>query len=153
MPRHYRESPYVPARDPLRAIPPSRHPFQIWVLAALIISGAANFFTPGSEVLQEGLSPAVHKMWAAIIFASGLICIVSAWWHDRVMGLLLERTGMWTLGVVCPAYALLVYMQTGFSLGVPGVTLTALIGLAAIWRGIHANRELKILRRFMEAVY
>lgn len=149
MPWRYREHPYVPARDPLRAIPPSRHPFQIWVMAALIVSGAANFLTPGSEVLQEGLTPGYHKVWAATVFVASTLALVSAWWPDRVTGLLLERTGLWSIGLSCPIYAIVVYVQTGFGVGVPGITLTALIGIASIWRAVHVGRELRIVRTFM----
>jgi hypothetical protein len=147
--RIYREHPYVPARDPLQAIPPSRHPFQLWVLVALLISGLANFLTPGSEVLQEGLNPLMHKTWALTLTVSALMALASAWWRDRITGLLLERTGLLAMGVSCPLYALIVYLQSGLSVGVPGITLTTLLGGACLNRAIHVHRELKILRHFV----
>jgi len=147
--RTYREHPYVPARDPMHAIPPSRHPFQLWVLGALLLSGLANFLTPGSEVLQEGLNPVAHKSWALIVTVSAVLALISAWWPDRITGLLLERTGLSAMGLVCPLYAAIVVLQSGFGVGVPGITLTAFLGFACIIRAVHVQRELNILRHFV----
>lgn len=147
--RRYREHPYVPARDPLRAIPPSRHPFQFWVMVAMTLSGLANLLTPGSEVLQEGLTPLYHKTWALTVFVSAVLAIVASWWRDRIMGLLMERAALWSMGLACPIYAVVVYAQASIGASAVGVTLTASLGLASLWRAVHVNRELKILRHFV----
>lgn len=149
----YVQRPYTPSRDPLSAIPPSRHPFQFWVMFALVLSGLTNFLTPGSEVLQEGLDPFMHKVWAATLAISCAITLVAAWWRDRVTGLLLERTGLTTMGVICPTYAVIVASQVGAQAGSVGVALTASLGIAGFWRVIHVNRELKILRTWMNTTY
>lgn len=115
----------------------------------MALSGLANLLTPGPEVLQEGLSPFMHKTWALLLFLSATIALVSSWWRDRVMGLLMERLGLTTMGLSSPLYAVVVIYQAGLGVGVLGITLTASVGAASLWRAIHVNRELKILRHFM----
>lgn len=151
MPREYHRQPYVPARDPLAAIPPSRHPFQFWVMFGLILSGASNFFIPGSEVLRQGLDPFSHKVWAGTLMIGAIVTLISAWWKDRITGLLLERIGLVSIGISCPVYAAIVLTQ------VPGIATSAIVmatvGIASIWRAVHVTRELRVLRAFMARNY
>lgn len=151
MPGRYRERPYIPAKDPLAAIPPSRHPFQFWVLFACALGGAGNLFAEGSQVLNE-LPLAFHEVWAITLMAASIAAIVAAWWPDRITGLLLERLGLLSIGLVCPAYALLLvtFSEPPSAVAV-SAALTASVGVAAIWRGgIHVTRELHILRTYVE---
>lgn len=148
-PGRYRERPYVPARDPLNAVPPSRHPFQFWMMFALTVSGAGNFFTPGSEILQRGLDPFFHKTWALTLMVSGMLCLIAAWWPDRATGLLMERIGMVTVGISCPVYAVVVAQATGWETSIVATALTTSAGVASAWRAVHVTRELKLLRMFM----
>lgn len=152
MPDLYRERPYIPARDPLTAIPPSRHPFQFWVMFAMVLSGAGNLFAPGSEVLQQGLDPFFHKVWALTALLGGLLALGGAFWLDRVTGLLVERIGLTTIGLSCPIYSLVVYEAVGAQ-GIVSVALTASVGLASIWRALHVTRELHRLREFIGRHY
>lgn len=146
MPHRYRQRPYVPARDPLSAIPPSRHPFQFLVMLAMVLLGVTNLLTPGSEVLRDGLDPEIHKVWAGMVFLSGSLGLISAFWRDRITGLLMERLALAGLGVACPLYAVIVQIQRGYENASVGITITAFIGLAAWWRRVHVNRELRVLR-------
>lgn len=147
--RRYRERPYVPAKDPLTAIPPSRHPFQFWVMFALAMSGLGNLFTPGSAVLQEGLDPFFHKLWAALLLISAAMALAASFWRDRVSGLLVERIALITMGSICPLYGIVVILQIGFTEGLIGISIMISAGIAALWRAVHVNRELKILRHFV----
>jgi len=138
----------MPARDPLSAIPPSRHPFQFWVIFALSLSGATNFFASGSEVM-ELVNPFFHKVWASTLMIGGALALVGAYWRDRVTGLLLERIALTAIGISCPTYASVFILQVGISAGVGGV-LTLLVGVASLWRVVHVNRELRIMRSFID---
>lgn len=154
-PGRYRERPYVPAKDPLTAIPPSRHPFQFWVLFALAISGAGNFFTPGSEVLQQGLDPLSHKVWAATLMVSGVLGLIAAWWRDRITGLIMERIALVSVGLACPVYGVVVAEATknGWESVLIPTAMTCSIGIAALWRAVHVTRELGLIRDFMDRTY
>lgn len=147
----YRERPYVPARDPLSAIPPSRHPFQVWLMFALVISGASNLFTPGAVTSQ--VDPFFHKIWACTLLVGGLATLVGTFWRDRVTGLLLERLGLGTVGMSSSVFSILAVEQLGLAQGVVGWTLTASVGAAAFWRVVHVNRELAALGHFVAQNY
>ena len=150
MPGRYRDHPYVPARDPLGAIPPSRHPFQFWMMFALVLGGLGNLLTPGSEVLQQGLDPFFHKLWAIVMISGGAIAIVAAWWRDRITGLLLERIALISVGLMAPVYSgALVLSTTDFEAASLTAAFTTSAGLASLWRAAHVSRELKKLRYFV----
>lgn len=144
----YWERPYVPAKDPLAAIPPSRHPFQVWVMFACALGGLGNLITPGSDAARELLHPVFVEIWAVTLLFGGLTALISLFWRDRVMGMLIERLALTAIGISCPTYALILGMAAGLS-AVVGATLTASVGIAALWRVFHINRELRMLRDFM----
>lgn len=144
----YRDRPYVPAKDPLGAIPPSRHPFQFWVLSALAFNGLTNFFAAGSEAVASTVDPFFHKVWALTLFVGTMCALIGAFWRDRVMGLLLERVGLVTMGVSTPVYGIAYAFQVGPSAIGPAIIMLS-IGVASFWRVVHVNRELRILRGFM----
>jgi len=115
-------------------------------MIAMALSGASNFFLPGSEILQEGLDPLMHKVWALTLMLSSLLVMVAAFWRDRITGLLMERAGLFTLGTITPAYIIIVTTLLSFSSGAIGIALTGSIGIASLWRVRHINKELKTLR-------
>ena len=72
-------------RDPLRAIPPSRHPFQVLTLVAFGFSGLRTIATevaPGT--ITEGLPQWAVVLWGALCFTGSLLAVASAWWPDRI---------------------------------------------------------------------
>lgn len=152
VPGRYRERPYVPARDPLSAIPPSRHPFQFWMMAALALAGGGNLFRESQSAINELLPPMMIKVWAATMLIGGVLAIVAAFWHDRITGLLLERIALSSVAFSCIIYGTAVYTVVGWAAFVPGSLITG-TALACIWRIAHVTRELKVLRQFISRNY
>lgn len=141
-------TPYIPAKDPMTAIPPSRHPFQLWTLLACVIGGAGNLVDSKSAI-NALLPHYIVLVWAVSLLFSGLLAIVGAFVKDRIFGLLLERTGLSTLGVAATCYGLGIMFVAGQAAVVSG-PLTISVGIASFWRVAHVNRELRILSKFMK---
>lgn len=147
----YRERPYVPSRDPLSAIPPSRHPFQFWSLAACIAGGLGNLH--GSSGLLSSLLPRYAVVtWAVIMVLAGVIALVGAWWRDRVTGLLMERVALTAIASACLVYGGSVLYLFGDGVALAG-SIALGVSIAASWRVIHVNRELKALREFIDRTF
>lgn len=140
----------VPDRDPLTGVPPSRHPFQFFALAACIIAGASSVFDlsrPGT--MEELLPEYAVALWGCVMMVGGALGITAGWWIDRIMGLLIERVALGAIAGVTGIYALvLVALNPGIS-GVPAAFLTS-ICIASIWRIRHVNRELQTLSEWIE---
>lgn len=151
MPRDYLNQPYVPAKDPLTAVPPSRHPFQVWILFACVLAGAGNL-VDSQSVINELLPPIIVTIWAICLMASGLLGLIGAFLKDRILGLLLERAGLSTLALASIAYGTGIVFIVGAQAAVSG-PLTMSVGIASAWRVIHVNRELKILEKFIGSNY
>lgn len=142
---------YIPARDPLTAIPPSRHPFQFWVALACMVSGAASLFDSRSRI-NELLPPWAVAIWAVTVMLSGLLTAAGAFWRDRVFGLLLERLALTGVSLTMAVYG----VSIGYVMRSSAVIASSLaigIAIAAAWRLVHVNRELKVLRAFMARTY
>ena len=148
----YRERPYIPAKDPLTAIPPSRHPFQFWVMVALCLNGVQNFIAAGSPALAAMVDPFYHKVWALTLALGCATALVGAFWRDRITGLLMERIGLVAIGVATPTYAVAFLVQAGPAMSVPA-TIASSAGIAALWRVVHVNRELKVLKGFLRKTH
>lgn len=151
MPRNYLNQPYVPSRDPLTAIPPSRHPFQFWTMMACVLGGIGNLV--GSDSIINELVPRyLVIVWALSLLIAGLLAIIGAWTRDRVFGLLLERAGLSTLTLAAIVYGAAITYLVGGAAAVSG-PLTMSVGIASAWRVVHVNRELRILEKFIDSNY
>lgn len=143
----------MPDRDPLTGVPPSRHPFQFWALAACMLGGLNSMFgegAPGS--LQEILPAYALYVWGITLFVGGALGIVSGWWRDRITGLLLERIALGAIAGITIIYALVVYKVAGGSASFIAMFMASM-SIASTWRVRHINRELKILMRWIERHY
>lgn len=151
MPRDYLNQPYVPAKDPLTAVPPSRHPFQVWSMIACVLGGAGNL-VDSKSVINALMPTALVTVWALSLMMAGVLALVGAFLPDRILGLLTERIGLSTLFITAIAYGAGIVTIAGQAAAVSG-SLTISVGIAAGWRVIHVNRELRILQKFIDANY
>lgn len=140
----------MPDRDPLTGVPPSRHPFQFWVLAACVLSGIQIMIGSGRPTTMEAVLPDyMVVIWGITLLISGGLGIVAGWWPDRITGLLLERIALGTLCGVSAIYGVVVASQAGG----PAVVTSSFqisVSVAAGWRIVHVNRELRTLQRWIE---
>lgn len=140
----YRKTPYIPAKDPLSAIPPSRHPFQFWAMLACAVTGAGNLVDSQSPV-NDLLPPFSVALWALMMLLGGSMAMVGAFAKDRLLGLLMERFALGAIALAAGVYGvaiLYVAQREALTAG----ALTTGISIASLWRLVHLRRELKILK-------
>lgn len=135
-------------RDPLTGIPPSRHPFQIWLLAAAVFSGAQTLIQGDrAPATLEQLIPSWSiYTWAALLLVAGVLGIPAGWWRDRITGLLMERIALASLAVSTLVYASILLSVAGKP-GTVSACFQLSVGIACVWRILHVGRELRGLKR------
>lgn len=141
--------------DPLSSVPPSRHPFQIWVLAACALSGFSTVFNLGSPKTLDDLLPAFWvTIWGITLMIGGTAGLVAAWLPDAITGRLLERLALAGIGGMAVVYAGVILQQVGYRIGATTVILLLSVSAASVWRIRQLNREIRLLgiwaRRKME---
>lgn len=139
--------------DPMAAVPPSRHPFQIWVLVACILSGittVGDWGRPGT--LNEILPEYMMMLWGWVLLLAGGLGIAAAFWKDRITGLLIERIALGGLGGILVVYGVAARIVGGSSATVIMI-MCASLGAASFWRIHHVHRDLRRLHRWIEAHY
>ncbi len=136
--------------DPLAAIPPSRHPFQFWVLVACLITGWVVLLRDPDTEFSKTVPPLITYTWGLLLILSSTIALVSSWWDDRITGLLLERSSLIGLGIALFTYGSFILYTFG-DLGAQGGLLTVLLAFACGWRCRHITRELRILVRLVQS--
>lgn len=133
-------------QDPLRPVPPSRHPFQFLVMFALGLSG---FFVVLSDAPPGSINSLLPHWavngWGTLMMIGGSLAIASSFWRDRITGLLLERIALMMIGGVCTVYAAAVWIVYEGDNGPLNTLLFLAVGLACGWRTRHIRRELKRL--------
>lgn len=140
-------------RDPLTGIPPSRHPFQVWILAACLISGISTaVFDAGPATLRELLPVWAFWLWGAVLMMGGFFGLLGAFWEDRITGLLMERLALIAISGGSMVYAVTVVSLAG-KVGYTTAAYTMSVGIAGFWRVRHINRALRVLSRWMDQHY
>lgn len=132
-------------RDPLTGIPASRHPFQFWMLTAAVFAGTSALLTEAAPATLESLIPQwTVYVWSFLLITGGALGLPAGFWKDRLTGLLLERIALASLAAACFVYAIVLLAVAGG----PGTTAAVFqmtVSIAAIWRIVHVNRELRLL--------
>lgn len=138
-------------RDPLTGIPPSRHPFQMWMFLASVFSGAqALIRNDAAPATLEGLIPTwTVLVWAALLVVAGAVGVPAGFWKDRITGLLMERIALAALCAAVVVYGLVLIDVAGKP-GTVSACFQMSVGIAAVWRIRHVNRELKILKTWLQ---
>lgn len=97
----------LPYTDPLRA---GRHPFQTYLLALCVVSGApmaAGQVTANS--LEKELPELLVVAWGAMLVVGAVLALVGS--YARVSyewSLTLERVGLWSTGVAAVVYGAII---------------------------------------------
>lgn len=136
----------------LERIPNSRHPFEMWVLIGFFITGIGNLtgLTEAGSVI-ELLHPWAATVWSLLVMFTTALCVAGSWTRDRVMGLLLEKIGMYGLagtGLVYGLAILWVFRSDGAS----AATIILSVSIAALHRARDIDIELEQVKRFIEEV-
>jgi hypothetical protein len=157
-------------RDPLGALPPSRHPFQVLLMLALVVLGLSSLLLNPPGSVNALLPDFGRYLWAAVTFIGGGGTVVAAALRDRATGLLLERITLGLVAVGAPVYGVAVLRLSaagrteasgllawllgenlpGWVNGIPACAVFIGIGVAAVWRIVHAGRELHRLKDYLE---
>lgn len=98
-------------RGDMPSWPPVRHPAQLYLMVAGIVSGGAAALAVGSPQSFAGLLSGVFVMlWGATVAVSSLCGVVAALVvkRDVVLSLLLERVALFTLAPVSLLFAVVV---------------------------------------------
>lgn len=137
-------------RDPLTGVPPSRHPLQIWILAACVLNGVFITLNVGEPPALAALLPEYAlTFWGVLLLVVGVLGIAAAFWRDRITGLLVERIALAGLagGTVVYAIAAVGFAGTG---GMAVATFLLSVTIAARWRIRHIKKELQTLAKWRE---
>lgn len=136
--------------DPLAPIPPSRHPFQFWTLTAGFISGWVTLIEDPDTAISRIASSMVTTVWGLLLVISTSTALISAWWPDRITGLLMERAALTFFGAGSLIYGGLLIWEFG-AVGAATGSITIAAGVASLWRVRHIGREMAVLVRLLNA--
>lgn len=137
----------------LIAYAPSRHPFQIWTLALLALSGIARLLSPeGDSAIDQVLDGPFRIAWAVLLLGGGALGLVAAFWPDRALGLLLERISLIAIAAATAVYGTLVLVTFGI-LALPAGGLSLGVAAASAVRIRQIGPQLERLRRWLDETH
>jgi hypothetical protein len=126
----------------------SRHPFQIWVMLAAIISGLPIFLgrvaPPNS--LEEKLPHAGIFAWALLFAGGGVMAIIGATLRKRDTGLLVEQVGLGFVGSACLLYSGLLGVNAGWQAASVSIALLGSLAAASVWRFVDIQRTIRAVK-------
>lgn len=126
------------------AVHSGRNPFQLWLLAACVLSGITGLVTPGANnsVITKLLPGWEVDAWYAGLALFAAIGLVGSIRNS----LLVERVGIAALSAVSVLYAVAIIAAAG-ERGVFAALLIAAFSCACVTRFVQINRDLRVLAR------
>lgn len=121
-----------------------RNPFQLWMLAACVLSGLAGLFAPGANAnaINRLLPGWETEAWFIGLALFGLIGLIGSLRNS----LLIERVGIVALSMLAALYSVGVVAAAG-TRGLFVALLVAAFAAACATRFVQINRDLRVLTR------
>lgn len=123
----------LPYTDPLRS---GRHPFQTFILALCIVSGAPmalGQITAGS--INEKLPEPLVIAWGIMLVLGSGTALFGTYWRNYATSLTLERVGLWSTGVAALVYGVCI-LSTRNAGGLVATGIILAFGAACISRAL-----------------
>jgi hypothetical protein len=124
--------------------PPVRHPFQVFLMGASVVSGSVGLIVAGtSPSLARVLDSPTLLLWQLGLAISGVLGLVAAVKarSDEAWSMLLERLALLVIGPYACIYGLIVGTTSPGGLAVAPI-LTG-YGTACLWRAWQVHRRVK----------
>ena len=126
----------------LRVIHTSRSPFELWLLAAALVSGIGGLAMPGSPSrVTAGLPPWAQIVWYAGLAVSGALGMTGAM-SSRLWSLYVERGALVMLAGLLTVYTVAIVATVKPSLAF-GAVLTASLIPACVVRVRQINADVR----------
>lgn len=132
--------------DPL-GVP--RNPLAIYLLLLAAISGLGMVIgVTTARAIEDSVDPLVAITWGTILFLGSSVTLIGMFWQGDVRtGLVMKRTGMFSVGVASMVYGVIVLWTIGvggtFAAGtVMGFGAACFVQFHAINKRIHQIIEL-----------
>ena len=133
----------------LLAIRTGRQPHEICICICALLVGLTGL-TFG-ESISASISAALPPPWRTVYFAglviSGAVALYGIWRHD-VMGVLVERVGMWTMGALFAAFSGAILLLYGWS-GLAAALMPLCFSTANAARAVQIGRDLALLMSYL----
>ena len=140
------ELPFRQLGDPLYS---QRNPHQIFLLVLSVIAAVGLIEgVTGSQILDDALSDPAVSAWGAFLLIGSVTGLIGMWWKRTWTGLVVERSGLFTVATAATIYSVLVIRAA------PEAAYTAFVHIAyagsSYWRVVQITRRLRWVRRQVE---
>lgn len=133
-------------RGPILVVAVRHRPFEIAVLLAVLLSTAINLFVTPTRTLQaiNTLLPGYSWVWSVGIIIGSIITL-SACFMTIPNTLLVERIGLYLLGMLFSGYSIVAILVLGI-IGFSGAFFLLTFALACIFRIRQLNSDIRQLK-------
>src|ERR1041384_7323551 len=84
-----------------------RHPFEVAMLVSAAAVGVSRLLSePTSGSLERTLPPALLLAWYLLLTFGSVVSLMGVFWRGAIVGLLIERSGLWALTSACLVFGI-----------------------------------------------
>lgn len=125
-----------------------RHPFEIFLLIACVITGIPQLAgAPAPSSISHSLPVWARLVWAAALGGGGAFALAGMCWPRKTgTGIVLEQFGLVAVGNACVFYSACVLVLVGHSGAFPA-GLNAAFGIACFWRYVQIELAIRAARK------
>lgn len=126
-----------------------RSPFQLYLLALIIISGFATTLGFADNAITDQMGEPYTTLWGFFLTGGGVLSLTGIYWpKNPISGMLIERTGVVALGGASLIWSVLVIWRVHWN-GFFTASLTFGLFLACIaqwyWINKNVNKVMKAI--------
>lgn len=118
---------------------PSRHPFEIWVLLALLMVSLSQLCTgPAPQSINTTIAAGTQTLLAAVMFTGSALALAGCCWREPFMSRWLEIAGLLGLSGALLSFFLAGLLNNPTWTSVQGVMLAGGLAVGCLHRACYA---------------
>lgn len=129
---------------------PNRNPYEVWVLAALFLSGLLFLLgLSSSQSVSATLPEFSRTMWALQLVTGTAAALIGMFWNQPTVGRTIQIAGhLWT-GSGAFIYACVLFYYNGWVATMTGLIVGS-ITIAAVTKSLQLRRQIKQILRVVK---
>lgn len=123
---------------------PSRNPYEIWMLGALLLSGILFLLgaTPNPRSVQAALPSFSQIMWNVQIITGSVVSLIGIFWKQPIASRTMQIAGHLWVATGALIYALVLYYFAGAQATMSGLIILG-VAAAGLTRAIQLRRQVR----------
>lgn len=122
----------------------SRSPIQTFFLGLIAVTGILIAANVSRNAITQEMGEPWASIWGIFLFTGSTVSLLGAYWKDRVTGMLIERSGIFLLGLASLTWPFGILLRVGID-GLFSAVITLAFSISCFVQVAYINKHMNLI--------